>query len=105
LAAGQPHDPADLVESRPPLRTERREGVAQVEGVIGVPVEVRTRTEPRGGHSMHHCSVTQYGQVEAAAAEGVRTALQAPWPTVEIFLDRIGLRQFLYQPGEYRHQP
>src|SRR5262249_36642472 len=39
----QAHDSADLVKRGPPLRTERREGVTQVDCILAVPMEVGTR--------------------------------------------------------------
>jgi hypothetical protein len=44
--SGQAHDPAKLVKTSLPLRTERRKNVAQVNGIIGVPVEVDTSESP-----------------------------------------------------------
>jgi hypothetical protein len=64
------------LKSSLPLRTKRREDVTQIDGILAVPVEVRTRREPRRGHTVDHRSVAQYGQVEAVAVEGHETRTQ-----------------------------
>jgi hypothetical protein len=68
--SGQTHDPADLVKSGLPLRTERREDVAQIDGILGVSMEVGAGMKPRRGHPMDHGPISQHGQVEAVAVEG-----------------------------------
>src|SRR5262249_5077379 len=67
--SGQPHHSADLVKSGLPLRTERREDVTQIDGILGVPVEIGTGREPGRGYPVDHGSVAQYGEVEAVAVE------------------------------------
>ena len=51
------------------LRTERREGVTQIDGILGVPVEVGTHRKARRGYAVDHCPIAQHGQVEAVAVE------------------------------------
>jgi hypothetical protein len=67
--SGQAHDPADLVKSGLSLRAERREDVAQIDGILCVPVEVRTHRKPWRRYPVEHGSVAQHGQVEAVAVE------------------------------------
>jgi hypothetical protein len=43
LRLRQAHDSADLVKSRISLRTERREDITQIDGILGITVEVGTR--------------------------------------------------------------
>src|SRR5215471_20066261 len=43
----QAHHSADLVKRGLSLRTERREDVAQIDGILGIPVEVGTCRKPR----------------------------------------------------------
>src|SRR5215469_8935955 len=52
------------------LRTKRREDVTQVDGILGVSVEVGARRKPWRGYPVDHCAVAQHGQVEAVAVEG-----------------------------------
>src|SRR5439155_15371178 len=61
----QAHESADLVKRGPSLRTERREDVAQVDCIVGEPLEVGTRRKPRSGYAVDHGSVAQDGQVES----------------------------------------
>ncbi len=46
----QSHNSADLVQGGLSLRTKRREDVAQIDGILGVSVEVGTHREARRGH-------------------------------------------------------
>jgi hypothetical protein len=41
--SGEAHDFADLVKGGLALGAERRERVTQIDGILGVPVKVRTR--------------------------------------------------------------
>jgi hypothetical protein len=89
---GQAHDPADLVKSGLSLRSKRRKDVAQIDGILAVPVEVGTGRKARRGYSKRHGSVAQYGQVEAVAVECHETRTQLCNPVAE------GADQLLLRP-------
>jgi hypothetical protein len=68
--------PEKLRQANLALRTERREGVTQIDCVVTVAVEIGTRREPWRGDPVDHGSVAQYGQVEAVAVKGHETRTQ-----------------------------
>ena len=51
------------------LGAKRREDIAQIDGILGVAVEVGPHRKPRGRYTVDHGSVPQHGQVEAVAVE------------------------------------
>src|SRR5262249_10195269 len=72
----QAHDSADLVKTCLSLRTKRREHITQINGILSIPVEVRTRRKPRRGYAVDHGSVAQDREVEAIAVERDELRLQ-----------------------------
>src|SRR6516165_12470945 len=44
--AGKPHHPTQLVQGCPTLRAERGQHVAQIDRILGVPVEILTAARP-----------------------------------------------------------
>jgi hypothetical protein len=78
-----PHHPAEFVQRGPRLQAERRQRVAQVDSVLGVPVEVRPGRQPRRGHPIYHRPVPQDRQVEAVAVERHQLRLQLGDPVDE----------------------
>lgn len=72
--ARQAHHSADLVKGGLALlpcglKDEKTSRRSQIDGVLGVPVEVGPRRQPRRGNPVDHGSVAQHGQVEAVAVE------------------------------------
>src|SRR5271167_4754808 len=66
---GQAHDTTELVQRDLRLEAERRERVAEVERVLGVPVEVRSNREPRRRYAVDHGTIPKDRQVETVAVE------------------------------------
>jgi hypothetical protein len=65
----QPHYTTEFVQGRLRLRTERGQHVAQIDCVLGVPVEVRTPAEARCCNSMDHGAVTKDRKIERRPVE------------------------------------
>ena len=68
--AGQSHDAAQLVQRCLALGAERGQDIAQVDSVVGVSVEVRTKRQSGCRDAVHHRPIPQHRQVKRRTVEG-----------------------------------
>jgi hypothetical protein len=89
----QAHHSAKLIQAHLRFGTERREHIAEVDGIIAVTVEVGTGREANCWNGMDHCPIPKHRQVKARAIERhqLRTEFRDPVhkPGYEFFLGPI----------------
>ena len=67
--AGQSHYPAHFVESRLALGAERGQHVAEINGILGIAVEIGPHCETGRANTTNHRAVSQHGKIERRTVE------------------------------------